>query len=210
MTILRLAMAVAVAGLLCCKPAVAEQPTGADGYLGERQVAHEFDSYYAQDPATSDAAPSSPSDVAPAPVVDEAAPISSGCCKPKCRSCCKAAGLGDPVRLFDGPLLDRLGVRIGGWMAQSYTWNPYRPRDRFNGPVTWTDRSNEYQMNELYTYMARDTNTDGSGWDIGGPTSCTARATAGTLRPVWKANGTATSSTAWPCRKRTVSLPTTT
>src|SRR4029079_6965991 len=55
----------------------------------------------------------------------------------------------------------------GGWLAQSFTWNPYNPVDRFNGPVTWTDRSNEYQMNELYGYVGKAANTGGCGWDWG-------------------------------------------
>ncbi|MCE9605911.1 MAG: porin [Planctomycetia bacterium] len=54
-----------------------------------------------------------------------------------------------------------------GWLAQSYTANPASPHDKYNGPVTWTDRSNEYQMNELYMYLERSTDTGGDGWDLG-------------------------------------------
>ena len=52
-------------------------------------------------------------------------------------------------------------------MAQSYTWNTSNPADRFNGPVTWTDRSNDYQLNQLYLYAEKTTDTKGCGWDFG-------------------------------------------
>jgi hypothetical protein len=57
---------------------------------------------------------------------------------------------------------------MNGWLCQNFTWNPYNPADRFNGPVTWTDRANDYQMNELWLGGGRATKTDGCGWDWGG------------------------------------------
>jgi hypothetical protein len=58
--------------------------------------------------------------------------------------------------------------KIGGWLTNSYTWNPSNPANRFNGPVTFTDRSNEFQMNQAYTYIEGTTDTGGSGIDLGG------------------------------------------
>jgi len=58
--------------------------------------------------------------------------------------------------------------KIGGWLTNSYTWNPSNPNNRFNGPVTFTDRSNEFQMNQAYTYFEGTTDTGGNGFDIGG------------------------------------------
>ncbi len=52
-------------------------------------------------------------------------------------------------------------------MAQSFTWNTSNPADRFNGPVTWTDRSNEYQLNQAYIFAEKATDTKGCGWDFG-------------------------------------------
>jgi hypothetical protein len=46
-------------------------------------------------------------------------------------------------------------------------WNPYDPSDRFNGPLTWSDRANDYQLNELYGYLARTADTKGCGFDWG-------------------------------------------
>jgi len=102
---------------------------------------------------------------------------SCDCCDDGCRDykfgtlhglldpCCK---LGTQWKLIDH--LPRAKCRewnIAGWINQSYTWNPQNPTDRFNGPVTWTDRSNEYQLNQAYIYAEKATKSDGE-WDLGG------------------------------------------
>ena len=38
---------------------------------------------------------------------------------------------------------EHTGFRVSGWLQQGFTWNPDRPVDRFNGPVTQNDRANE-------------------------------------------------------------------
>lgn len=58
--------------------------------------------------------------------------------------------------------------KVGGWLTSSFTWNPENPQSGFNGPVTFTDRSNEFQMNQAYTYFEGTTDTGGSGIDLGG------------------------------------------
>ena len=50
-------------------------------------------------------------------------------------------------------------IRLGGNVAQSMTFNFQSPSDRFNGPVTWTDRSNEYQLNQMWFYLEKATDT---------------------------------------------------
>lgn len=60
------------------------------------------------------------------------------------------------------------GYKIGGNIDQSFTANPQAPTDHFNGPVTWTDRSNEYQLNQAWLYFERATDTSKGGWDFGG------------------------------------------
>lgn len=142
---------------------------------GSQQVKYDYDSYYAEGEESPEPATESPSDEPPVTSGETSALADTefaGCdncngggCKSCCQDACEDEG---PFKLFDSCLLDRMGLKIGGWMAQSYTWNPYRPRDRFNGPLTWIDRSNEYSMNELYSYMDRPTDTEGSGWDMGG------------------------------------------
>ncbi|MFM9115982.1 MAG: outer membrane beta-barrel protein [Planctomycetota bacterium] len=82
-------------------------------------------------------------------------------------NCTLLSDLGEPFKLFDGCFFQERRIQAGGWLAQSFTWNPYQPNDRFNGPMTWTDRSNEYQMNELYLTINRAADTQGAGWDYG-------------------------------------------
>lgn len=107
----------------------------------------------------------------------------NGCCGNGCGSCCNGCGgcgccggaggdaaiLGpppaDPKRLFGN--FKPLGTNFYGWMASGYAWNFDDPADRFNGPVTWPDRSNEFQLNEMYMVAERPTNTDGYGFDMG-------------------------------------------
>jgi hypothetical protein len=70
--------------------------------------------------------------------------------------------------LFDCCWLKQCNMNINGWVAISpFTWNPQNPDNRFNGPVTWTDRSNEFQLNQLYWYVQRTTDTKGYGYDLG-------------------------------------------
>jgi hypothetical protein len=60
------------------------------------------------------------------------------------------------------------GIEIKGWLDQGITTNPRDPLHRFNGPVTFNDRANEYQMNQLYLVAEREADTGGCGWDVGG------------------------------------------
>jgi hypothetical protein len=65
--------------------------------------------------------------------------------------------------------LDDNGLKIGGWTAISFTANFDSPRDRFNGPVTWMDRSNELMVNEQWFFLEKATKTDEcNDWDFGG------------------------------------------
>lgn len=59
------------------------------------------------------------------------------------------------------------GINIGGSIVNSFAFNTDAPKDKFNGPVTWTDRANEWQLNQAWFYMekALDTTKD---FDIGG------------------------------------------
>ena len=59
--------------------------------------------------------------------------------------------------------------KLGGNTVQSFTLNFSSPIDRFNGPATWTDRSNDYQLNQQWLFLERSTKTEeGKDWDIGG------------------------------------------
>ena len=71
-----------------------------------------------------------------------------GACGPGCRQ-----GLG--------------GIVLDFWLAQGLTWNPDDPTNGFNLPVTFNDRADEYQLNQLYLVLGSEVSTDG-GWDLGG------------------------------------------
>jgi hypothetical protein len=60
------------------------------------------------------------------------------------------------------------GIKTGGWLQQGVTFNGWNPADRFNGPITTNDRSDEYMLNQMWVYFVRPTKTDGDGFDIGG------------------------------------------
>ncbi len=55
-----------------------------------------------------------------------------------------------------------------GWMSQGFTWNPDSPRNRFNSPVTFNDRANEYQLNQVYLSLGKEIPSDCCEWAIGG------------------------------------------
>jgi len=108
-----------------------------------------------------------------APSCSSGACCSDGCCgscrgwRGICWPCgCKLEDLGEACKLWE-PCCEDSPWSAGGWLAQGFTWNPYSPDDRFNGPMTWMDRSNEYQMNELYGYIARTPNTEECCFDWG-------------------------------------------
>ncbi len=73
----------------------------------------------------------------------------------------------EPFRLFDCPQLQFCQIDVAGWVEQGGTLNAADPSDRFNGPVTFNDRSREHQMNQLYVYAERLTGA-GYGLDVGG------------------------------------------
>lgn len=56
---------------------------------------------------------------------------------------------------------------VRGWLAQGFTGNPDDPVDRMNTPMGFNDRSNEYQLNQLYLTGGRAIQ-EGCSWDIGG------------------------------------------
>lgn len=102
-----------------------------------------------------------------------------GCCN---NSCCRGSRIGgffdrispccehgDPWSLIKfNECRTQKGWKAGGWINQGFAWNPSNPANKFNGPVTWNDRSNEYQLTEAWMFVEKATDTGGCGWDIGG------------------------------------------
>lgn len=112
------------------------------------------------------------------------APACAAACTPAASSCgstsggCGSTGGGsssDPFTLTDlwtddcgNNHLKDCGWKLGGNLAQSYTMNFNNPANRYNGTVTWPDRSNEYQLNQFWLYAEKATDTSKKDWDFGG------------------------------------------
>lgn len=60
------------------------------------------------------------------------------------------------------------GLNVGGWLSFGFTYNSNDPGDNFNGPVTFNDRAEEFQVNQLYLFIERAVDTESNSWDIGG------------------------------------------
>ena len=60
------------------------------------------------------------------------------------------------------------GIVIGGWTNAGITYNANDPSNGFNGPVTFGDRSSEFQMDQLNLFVQRAVATEGDKWDFGG------------------------------------------
>ena len=68
-----------------------------------------------------------------------------------------AANAAEPA-MFDGcctsPDERFCSPHVSGWVMQGMTWNRDNPADGYNGPVGQNDRSNEYQLNQVYMSVA--------------------------------------------------------
>ncbi|MBX7168877.1 MAG: outer membrane beta-barrel protein [Pirellulales bacterium] len=149
-----------------------------------QQTAYDYESYYAQE-GGEQAAPAAPEAAAAAPAPQGCAPACGTCgthgcstCNPCANGCSNGCGNGccnaceeeaeGPCRLFDDCCFFKTtGLSLTGWVNGSFTWNPDNPADRFNGPVTFNDRSNEFQLNQFYIVGQKAIDTS-EGFDIGG------------------------------------------
>ncbi len=73
-----------------------------------------------------------------------------------------------PWTLPQPTVLESHGIRMGGWLQQGITVNSRKSPDGYNGPIATNDWDREYQMNQLWLYLSRPTDTGGCGWDWGG------------------------------------------
>jgi hypothetical protein len=91
-----------------------------------------------------------------APALDAAPPAAEAPAPPK------------PWTLPEPTFLKKLGIQQFGWIEQGVTFNSLSPVNRWNGPDFTNDRSNEYEMNQLWLGWEKPVKTDGCGWDVGG------------------------------------------
>lgn len=88
----------------------------------------------------------------------------------ECVGACGGWGcVGDtPWTLPQPCLLQRLGIKVGGWLEQGITFNKFESDDGFNGPVATNDWDDRYQVNQVWLFFDRPANTGGCGWALGG------------------------------------------
>lgn len=63
--------------------------------------------------------------------------------------------------------LQRYGLKMGGWAAAGINYNTDNAPDHSNGPMSMTDRSNEFNLYQLDLFIEKAV-TKGESWDIGG------------------------------------------
>ena len=61
-----------------------------------------------------------------------------------------------------------LGLSVRGWLSQGVTLNGESQDSNFNGPVSFNDRANEYQLNQLYFILERSIDKTSDKFDLGG------------------------------------------
>jgi hypothetical protein len=90
-----------------------------------------------------------------------------GACGQCGEACCQCGG-GGGIAAYRKGRVQYGDIAFHGWLAQGVTINPDDPNDRFNGPLTFNDRANEYQLNQLYMAFESTVDRCASAWDIGG------------------------------------------
>jgi hypothetical protein len=68
----------------------------------------------------------------------------------------------------EAKIMKDTGIVIGGWANGGITYNAASPSNNFNGPVTFADRSGEFQLNQLNLFIQRAVATEGNSFDLGG------------------------------------------
>jgi hypothetical protein len=141
-----------------------------DGYPSLRQpTSYHMASFGDQVPAANAPNPNapaakSPSDVPPAAAKPATQPADAGLAYSVCPTRDGDAG---PWTMPQPCVLQNLGIKVGGWLEQGWTANSQYPLSHFNGPLALNDRD-EYELNQLWLFLDRPTNTRGYGWDVGG------------------------------------------
>lgn len=59
------------------------------------------------------------------------------------------------------------GIEVGGWVHGGATFNPSHSTYGYNGPVTFNDRANQFQLNQFNIFLQRAVVTEGKSWDLG-------------------------------------------
>jgi hypothetical protein len=65
-------------------------------------------------------------------------------------------------------LLKQQGLNFGGWISAGITYNTDSPNSHNNTPVTFNDRTSEFQLNQLNFFLEKSINVQSKAWDFGG------------------------------------------
>ncbi|WP_082411522.1 porin [Methylogaea oryzae] len=81
-----------------------------------------------------------------------------------------ASGLAEVlgVNVNEAKFMKDWNLKFGGWLNSSVSANFHSSPDKYNGPVTFNDRTGELQMNQLYLYLQKAVNVSGDAFDWGG------------------------------------------
>lgn len=63
--------------------------------------------------------------------------------------------------------LQRNNITIGGWASAGITYASHDNPSNYNGPISFNDRINEFQLNQLNLFIEKAVNK-GDSWDFGG------------------------------------------
>lgn len=67
--------------------------------------------------------------------------------------------------LMSDSFVEDTGLDISGFASGGFTWNPQHSSG-YNGPVSFNDRANELQLDQLYLSVKRSVASEG--WSLGG------------------------------------------
>ena len=73
-----------------------------------------------------------------------------------------------PWTLPQPGVLQRLGIKMGGWVEHGITVNADDPVDRYNCTVALNDRHGEWMMNQLWLYLSKPIDATACDLQIGG------------------------------------------
>ena len=65
-------------------------------------------------------------------------------------------------------LIKGYGLTIDGWMSMGGTYLTNNPDSHSNAPITFNDRSGEFQLNQLNLYIEKAVNRESKQWNFGG------------------------------------------
>ena len=72
------------------------------------------------------------------------------------------------TNINDTQALKDMGIEVGGWASAGITYASHNGNHQSNAPISFNDRNNEFQLNQLNLFIERAVNTEGNVWDIGG------------------------------------------